>query len=54
MRDNGEGIKVIDVLVMVIKYYILKINSYEDFENLTIYGFRGEVLGLICCVVEVR
>lgn len=54
MRDNGEGIKAIDAPVMAMKYYTSKINSHEDLENLTTYGFRGEALGSICCVAEVR
>ncbi|XP_044097087.1 PMS1 protein homolog 1 isoform X3 [Neovison vison] len=52
VRDNGEGIKAIDAPVMAVKYYTSKINSHEDLENLTTYGFRGEALGSICCVAE--
>ncbi|XP_016805672.1 PMS1 protein homolog 1 isoform X3 [Pan troglodytes] len=53
VRDNGEGIKAVDAPVMAMKYYTSKINSHEDLENLTTYGFRGEALGSICCVAEV-
>ncbi|XP_019482039.1 PREDICTED: PMS1 protein homolog 1 isoform X7 [Hipposideros armiger] len=53
VRDNGEGIKANDAPVMAVKYYTSKINSHEDLENLTTYGFRGEALGSICCVAEV-
>uniref|UniRef100_A0A673TYQ1 PMS1 homolog 1, mismatch repair system component n=1 Tax=Suricata suricatta TaxID=37032 RepID=A0A673TYQ1_SURSU len=53
VRDNGEGIRATDAPVMAIKYYTSKINSHEDLENLTTYGFRGEALGSICCVAEV-
>ncbi|XP_059134316.1 PMS1 protein homolog 1 [Peromyscus eremicus] len=53
VRDNGEGIKAMDVPVMAVKYYTSKINSHEDLENLTTYGFRGEALGSICNVAEV-
>ncbi|XP_063501709.1 PMS1 protein homolog 1 isoform X4 [Symphalangus syndactylus] len=52
VRDNGEGIKAVDAPVMAMKYYTSKINSHEDLENLTTYGFRGEALGSICCVAE--
>ncbi|KAK2108699.1 ATP-binding mismatch repair protein [Saguinus oedipus] len=52
VRDNGEGIKAADAPVMAMKYYTSKINSHEDLENLTTYGFRGEALGSICCVAE--
>uniref|UniRef100_A0A803YLN3 PMS1 homolog 1, mismatch repair system component n=1 Tax=Meleagris gallopavo TaxID=9103 RepID=A0A803YLN3_MELGA len=53
VRDNGNGIKVADVPVMAVKHYTSKINSSEDLERLTTYGFRGEALGSICCVSEV-
>ncbi|XP_037379592.1 PMS1 protein homolog 1 [Talpa occidentalis] len=53
VRDNGKGIKAIDAPVMAVKYYTSKINSHEDLQNLTTYGFRGEALGSICCVAEV-
>ncbi|XP_004601446.2 PMS1 protein homolog 1 [Sorex araneus] len=53
VRDNGEGIKAVDAPVMAVKYYTSKINSHEDLEKLTTYGFRGEALGSICCVAEV-
>lgn len=39
---------------MAVKYYTSKINSHEDLEHLTTYGFRGEALGSICCIAEVR
>ncbi|CAK6448079.1 unnamed protein product [Pipistrellus nathusii] len=53
VRDNGDGIKASDAPVMAMKSYTSKINSHEDLENLTTYGFRGEALGSICCVAEV-
>ncbi|KAM9038963.1 PMS1 protein homolog 1 isoform X1 [Sarcophilus harrisii] len=53
VRDNGDGIKAVDAPVMAIKHYTSKINSHEDLENLTTYGFRGEALGSICCIAEV-
>nr|XP_048311976.1 PMS1 protein homolog 1 [Myodes glareolus] len=53
VRDNGEGIKAVDVPVMAVKYYTSKINSHEDLGTLTTYGFRGEALGSICSVAEV-
>ncbi|XP_077010546.1 PMS1 protein homolog 1 isoform X2 [Tamandua tetradactyla] len=53
VRDNGEGIKAVDAPVMAMKYYTSKINSHEDLQNLTTYGFRGEALGSICCIAEV-
>ncbi|XP_040827788.1 PMS1 protein homolog 1 [Ochotona curzoniae] len=53
VRDNGEGVKAVDAPVMAVKYYTSKINSHEDLEHLTTYGFRGEALGSICCIAEV-
>lgn len=53
IRDNGAGIKAVDVPVMAVKYYTSKISSHEDLQTLTTYGFRGEALGAICNVAEV-
>uniref|UniRef100_A0A8C3V2K2 PMS1 homolog 1, mismatch repair system component n=1 Tax=Catharus ustulatus TaxID=91951 RepID=A0A8C3V2K2_CATUS len=53
VRDNGSGIKVVDVPFMAIKHYTSKISCSEDLERLTTYGFRGEALGSICSVAEV-
>lgn len=54
MRDNGDGIKAADVPVMAMKHYTSKITSTEDLESLTTYGFRGEALGSICSIAEVK
>ncbi|XP_051478911.1 PMS1 protein homolog 1 isoform X3 [Apus apus] len=53
VRDNGDGIKAVDVPVMAIKHYTSKISSSEDLDSLTTYGFRGEALSSICCISEV-
>ncbi|XP_058044655.1 PMS1 protein homolog 1 isoform X1 [Ahaetulla prasina] len=53
VRDNGDGIKAVDVPVMAMKHYTSKISSSEDLESLSTYGFRGEALGSICNISQV-
>ncbi|XP_007425373.1 PMS1 protein homolog 1 isoform X1 [Python bivittatus] len=53
VRDNGDGIKAVDVPVMAMKHYTSKISSSEDLESLRTYGFRGEALGSICSISQV-
>uniref|UniRef100_A0A2D4LA55 HMG box domain-containing protein n=2 Tax=Micrurus spixii TaxID=129469 RepID=A0A2D4LA55_9SAUR len=53
VRDNGDGIKAVDVPVMAMKHYTSKISSSEDLESLSTYGFRGEALGSICSISQV-
>lgn len=54
MRDNGQGIKVEDTPVMAVRHFTSKISSHDDLERLETYGFRGEALGSVCAVAEVR
>lgn len=54
VRDNGHGIKAADTPVMAVRHFTSKICSHEDLEQLETYGFRGEALGSICAVAEVR
>lgn len=54
VRDNGQGIKVADTPVMAVRHFTSKICSHEDLERLETYGFRGEALGSICAVAEVK
>lgn len=43
-----------DTPVMGVRHYTSKICSHEDLATLETYGFRGEALGSICAVAEVR
>lgn len=54
VRDNGHGIKAADTPVMAVRHFTSKICSHEDLERLETYGFRGEALGSVCAVAEVR
>lgn len=36
------------------KHYTSKISSSEDLESLSTYGFRGEALGSICSISQVK
>ncbi|XP_070588036.1 PMS1 protein homolog 1 isoform X1 [Erythrolamprus reginae] len=53
VRDNGDGIKAVDVPVMAVKHYTSKISSTEDLESLNTYGFRGEALSSICSISQI-
>ena len=54
VRDNGLGIQACDTVVMAVRHYTSKISCHDDLERLDTYGFRGEALGSICAVAEVR
>lgn len=54
VRDNGHGVKAADTPFMAARHFTSKICSHEDLERLETYGFRGEALGSICAVAEVR
>ena len=54
VRDNGHGIKAVDTPVMAVRHFTSKICSHDDLERLETYGFRGEALGSICAVAEVK
>uniref|UniRef100_UPI00358FD67D PMS1 protein homolog 1 isoform X1 n=1 Tax=Myxine glutinosa TaxID=7769 RepID=UPI00358FD67D len=53
VRDNGDGIAVYDTPHMGVRYYTSKINTHEDLDVLTTYGFRGEALGSTCAISDV-
>nr|CAB3264972.1 mismatch repair endonuclease PMS2-like [Phallusia mammillata] len=48
VRDNGCGIKVCDVPYAGQRHYTSKIQTHDDLQLLTTYGFRGEALGSLC------
>lgn len=54
VRDTGDGIKAADAPVMAVNHFTSKICSHEDLERLETYGFRGEALGSICAIAEVK
>lgn len=45
VRDNGCGVKAVDITVLAKRHYTSKIRSHNDLEALMTYGFRGEALG---------
>ncbi|CAH0477009.1 unnamed protein product [Peronospora belbahrii] len=48
VSDNGVGISPEDYVFLARKHYTSKIKSFEDIENVTSFGFRGEALSSIC------
>lgn len=50
VKDNGCGLKPSEVACVAKKHYTSKLTCFDDLNNLTTYGFRGEALGMNCLV----
>jgi len=48
VKDNGCGLKPSEVACVAKKHYTSKLTCFDDLNNLTTYGFRGEALGMNC------
>lgn len=53
VSDNGHGIAYDDLLIAYHRHTTSKINSCDDLQTLTTFGFRGEALASMCAVARV-
>ncbi|KAL7648803.1 UNVERIFIED_CONTAM: hypothetical protein RMT77_000710 [Armadillidium vulgare] len=53
VKDNGCGIGEDDVSYIAKPHFTSKIEAFEDLNNLSTYGFRGEALSSLCAVSDV-
>jgi len=47
--DNGSGIDPEDYEKITMRHCTSKISKFEDLEQVSSYGFRGEALSSLCC-----
>ncbi|KAH7624931.1 hypothetical protein Ndes2526B_g00302 [Nannochloris sp. 'desiccata'] len=53
VADNGQGVKPADYGALMLKYHTSKLSSFDELENLSSFGFRGEALSSLCTVADV-
>jgi DNA mismatch repair protein PMS2 len=53
LADNGHGVKPADYEALMLKYHTSKLSSFDELENLSSFGFRGEALSSLCAVADV-
>ncbi|KAG0163449.1 Mismatch repair endonuclease pms2, partial [Apophysomyces sp. BC1015] len=51
--DNGSGIHPACYESIALKHYTSKLQTFEDLEKVTTFGFRGEALSSLCALTEV-
>ncbi|MHA1577845.1 MAG: DNA mismatch repair endonuclease MutL [Candidatus Thorarchaeota archaeon] len=54
VSDNGSGILRDDCPVCLLRHSTSKINTKEDIDEISTYGFRGEALASISAVADIR
>jgi len=54
VSDNGSGIMRDDCPICLLRHSTSKINTKEDINEISTYGFRGEALASITSVADVR
>ncbi|WFD35497.1 ATP-binding mismatch repair protein [Malassezia cuniculi] len=50
VSDNGHGIQPADYASLALRHHTSKLESFEDLDGVTTYGFRGEALAAMCAV----
>ncbi|KAI5785009.1 hypothetical protein DFH27DRAFT_487716 [Peziza echinospora] len=48
--DNGDGISKENYESIALKHYTSKLTTYDDLENVSTFGFRGEALSSLCAL----
>ncbi|MHA1958722.1 MAG: DNA mismatch repair endonuclease MutL [Candidatus Thorarchaeota archaeon] len=54
VSDNGNGILREDVPLVILRYSTSKLETKEDIDNISTYGFRGEALASIATVATLK
>ncbi|KAG5519893.1 hypothetical protein PMAC_000170 [Pneumocystis sp. 'macacae'] len=54
VSDNGNGILAEDLELLAQRYATSKIQTFEDLDGLSSYGFRGEALNSLCKLGRVQ
>ncbi|TFG30233.1 DNA mismatch repair endonuclease MutL [Candidatus Thorarchaeota archaeon] len=54
ISDNGSGILREDCPICLLRHSTSKINTKEDIEEISTYGFRGEALASISAVADIK
>ena len=54
VSDNGSGIMREDCAICLLRHSTSKINTKEDIDEISTYGFRGEALASITAVADIK
>ncbi|EFA00116.2 mismatch repair endonuclease PMS2 isoform X2 [Tribolium castaneum] len=52
VSDNGSGVLKENFQALTLKHYTSKIKQFDDLENLSTLGFRGEALSSLCALSD--
>ncbi|KAI5839313.1 hypothetical protein DFP73DRAFT_562263 [Morchella snyderi] len=52
--DNGVGITSDNYESIALKHWTSKLTSYDDLDNVTTFGFRGEALSSLCALADLH
>ncbi|CAG9770561.1 unnamed protein product [Ceutorhynchus assimilis] len=54
VSDNGSGVHEDNFQALTLKHYTSKIREFNDLEQLSTMGFRGEALSSLCALSEIE